>query len=248
MTEALPAGTRRTPSYYTVYNTPAELMNSEPAGNLAVTLYQNDGVTSQCTLHGRVGGAWVPLSSVDPASITLLAGSEAQAGTLELATAAETQAGTDTTRAVHPAGLKSATIPLDSHCELTLTANQSIPNAAFTNVAWSAEVRDARGWHDNSVNPERVSPGVAGVYAVTFVSNWALSSTGIRRIRILRNGAQVVGFSAQDAVTFGVSTNTLSAEVYLGATEYVTANVWQNSGGALDLDSALARLTAVRVR
>ena len=66
MTESLGAGQRRTPSYYTVFNTPAELMTSEPSGNIAVTLYLNDGVTLNATLWMRVGGAWVALSSVDP--------------------------------------------------------------------------------------------------------------------------------------------------------------------------------------
>lgn len=56
-------------------------------------------------------GAWAALAAstgltISGTNITVRAGSETQTGIVELATAAETTTGTDSTRAVHPAGLK----------------------------------------------------------------------------------------------------------------------------------------------
>lgn len=62
---------------------------------------------------------------------TVIAGSETQAGKLELATAAETTAGTSTTLAVHPAGLK---VELDKKADSTLT-NGNIYIGDATNTA-----------------------------------------------------------------------------------------------------------------
>lgn len=62
--------------------------------------------------------------------ISVTAGTEAAAGVLELATAAETTTGTDATRAVHPAGLK---VELDKKAPLAspaLTGTPTAPTAA----------------------------------------------------------------------------------------------------------------------
>ena len=100
MTESLGAGERRTPSYYTVLNTAAELANTEPSGNLAVTL--GDG-TEPFVVWGRKGGQWVSLFSVAAADIpapqpttvqAAPAATETSPGTVEHATQAEVQAGT----------------------------------------------------------------------------------------------------------------------------------------------------------
>lgn len=129
MTESLPAGTKRTPSYYTVWNTAAELQNSEPAGNLAGTL--GNGITEPGTLWMRIGGQWVQMASVDPSQIPPAQpveqapqATETIAGKAEIATQAETDAGTDNIRIVTPAKLagRQATNTLAGIVEKATTA------------------------------------------------------------------------------------------------------------------------------
>lgn len=71
------------------------------------------------------------------------------------------------------------------------TTNQSIPNNTVTLVTWDAEDYDTGGYHDNSVNPSRITvPTGAATGEFRAYIGWSTTSfTGSRGLVIQRNGA-----------------------------------------------------------
>ncbi len=61
------------------------------------------------SIYAYTATGWVQVAA--PSGSSVGPASETQAGIVELATAAETQTGTDNVRAIHPAGLKAAMTP-----------------------------------------------------------------------------------------------------------------------------------------
>lgn len=52
-------------------------------------------------------------------------------------------------------------------CRLVATATQSIPHNTRTALTFGAEEIDTLGWHSTSVNTSRITPNVAGKFALT---------------------------------------------------------------------------------
>ena len=117
------------------------------------------------------------------------------------------------------------------------TANQSIPNGAFTAIQLTSETYDHQGLH-SSVNNSRLTAPIDGVYLITANAFWAPSSTGRRDLGITVDG-NFVAFVAQPATT-AVSEVPLSVTtVYLmSAGDFAEAKVEQTSGSALNLEVA----------
>lgn len=172
-------------------------------------------------------GSWVRL---DPVAATT-----SLAGVIEIATTAEHQAGTDATRAATPAGIE-AWRPTNAYCELTRAADQTISDATFEDIAWNSETRDPLGWHASSPNAERITPNLSRMWDVSVYSIWTSNTSGIRRVRLKKNNVLVAqesipppagNASAPQCTTFKIFCN--------GTTDYISADVWQNSGGPLAL-------------
>jgi hypothetical protein len=140
---------------------------------------------------GSVGAAAVtaitttaPLQKTGTSSVALTidSASEAAKGVVELATAAETTAGTDAARAVHPAGLK---VELDKKAPLAspaLTGAPTAPTAAAgtntTQLATTAFVRAADKWTRTGTT---LSPSTAGdtIQGQLVPTNGALGSRNV---------------------------------------------------------------------
>ncbi len=104
-----------------------------------------------------------------------------------------------------------------------------------TVVAFNSEDDDTDGYHDNSTNNSRLTAPVTGMYLVTGTVTFLTDATGVRTIRIRRDGSVVeASISVAAHATIGVSM-TISAEIALGATGYVELLVEQSSGGDLDI-------------
>jgi hypothetical protein len=116
------------------------------------------------------------------------------------------------------------------------SANLTIANATWTNVALNSEHFDTDAFHSTSVNNTRftIPAGLGGYYLATANMAWQLNATGTRILRVLKNGTAVY-FSPQI---------TPSASNYVGlqmsltlsgvATDYFEFAVYQSSGGNLD--------------
>ncbi|MGI0015143.1 MAG: hypothetical protein ACREBU_17150, partial [Nitrososphaera sp.] len=110
----------------------------------------------------------------------------------------------------------------------------SIPNAAFTALTWNSETFDTDNLHSTVTNTDRLTAAIAGKYLVTVNMGFVANATGIRVVRIGKNAATFYGRldrlgNASDANTLG-----MTALVDLVANDFVTAEVFQDSGGALN--------------
>lgn len=124
---------------------------------------------------------------------------------------------------------------------LTRTAVQSITNNAFTALSWDVEVRDPFGIH-SSGSPTVVTIPTPGWYAIVGQVVFDANSTGIRAITVVRDGATVVGEATAVAMTAPTTTVlNVSALQYLDQGQTIELQVYQNSGGALNV--ALSSLT-----
>lgn len=106
--------------------------------------------------------------SVAASDIMAGAASETAAGVVELATAAETTTGTDTTRAVHPAGLK---VELDKKLPLTGGAMTGAVTSTERSIAAGAfDLSTGNFWSCGAIAvpaPTNAVPAMSGVIRMT---------------------------------------------------------------------------------
>ena len=121
---------------------------------------------------------------------------------------------------------------------------QSIPNAAFTRVTFEAEVFDVGGYWDAGTPAQLTVPAV-GYYLVGAHGAFAVNATGIRAAYLRLGGSVGIAYSSAEAPDFGVGPFSLATLWYFSAG--LTAELWvyQNSGGALDLDAGGNQLPAL---
>lgn len=124
---------------------------------------------------------------------------------------------------------------------LRRTTTQSIPNNTQTAVSFDTEGWDTDAFHSTGTNPTRITvpTGKAGKYLVTGWAHFAANTTGKRGIQFLVNGTAA---SAQNGVypTQGVGDEAsleLTAVLDLAVGDYIEMAVFQNSGGALNLNT-----------
>jgi hypothetical protein len=89
---------------------------------------------------------------------------------------------------------------------------------------------DSLGWHNPSVNPERITPGITGLYRVTSTLSFAANATAYRRAQISVNGGILTGSAILATYTPAV---TVVGVLALGATDYVSMSAYQDSGSSL---------------
>jgi len=125
----------------------------------------------------KITGLGAPIADTDAArkvDINIPAASETVAGKVELATAAETITGTDTTRAVHPAGSKAAID--DAISDLGLNAGATMP------VADQAAAEAGTG-NGSLMTPLRTRQAIdAGASSINFRSLEQLEAGEVVRI------------------------------------------------------------------
>jgi hypothetical protein len=123
-------------------------------------------------------------------------------------------------------------------CRLEKSANQSISNSTDTALTWDTETFDTDTFHSTSTNTSRITipAGKAGYYQFNVNIGWGASSTGIRDLNISKNGTRFQYFTfngqASNAQSFAYS-----AIAYGAVNDYFEIVVFQNSGGALNIQS-----------
>jgi len=110
-------------------------------------------------------------------------------------------------------------------------ANQSINNAAFTNISWDTEDLDLFGMF--APTSDTITVTQAGLYEVHFFLSFAANATGVNELIMRANG--VTDFGAQ--TTPGSATvRALAASSWYNAAvgDTIVFIVRQTSGGALN--------------
>ena len=110
----------------------------------------------------------------------------------------------------------------------------SVANATWTTVTFNTEDYDTDTIHDTSTNSERLTATTAGKYIVVAFMMFDGNATGRRAVRIRLNGTakitQELPFNGTDSAT-----GFIVLHFNLAATDYLDFQVYQTSGGALNL-------------
>lgn len=124
--------------------------------------------------------------------------------------------------------------------QVTNTSAQSISNGTYTAINFQSEVFDTDGFHDNSTNNTRLTipAGKGGKYLITGQANFASNSSGFRAIAIMKNGgASQIAYANANPISGSSFTFEFSCVVSAVATDYYEMNVYQSSGGSLNVNS-----------
>lgn len=120
-------------------------------------------------------------------------------------------------------------------------AAQSIANVTTTALALNSEREDTDTIHDTATNNSRLTCKTAGVYAIWGCVEYAANAAGVVRSCSIRlNGATyLISFGVHPIQGGAVATALQAATVYrLAVNDYVELMVYQDSGGALNVNSA----------
>ena len=114
-------------------------------------------------------------------------------------------------------------------------ANQSIANATTTDLTFNSERFDTDSMHSTASNTERLTATTAGIYVIFANAGFASNTTGYREINLKHNGSTYIcRVKKTPTAAIGEADFTASCLYELAATDYVTVNVYQTSGGALN--------------
>ena len=129
-----------------------------------------------------------------------------------------------------------------------LTAAQSIvTSGAWQEVAWTGEVSDPNGWHDNVTNNARVYLPIGEYQVILQNVAFAANATGTRSVKVRDNLGNGWGSFTVGALSGEATVVPLVAQRVVSASNvYVTIEVKQTSGGALNLE-AFSKLTVTRL-
>lgn len=131
-----------------------------------------------------------------------------------------------------------------SGCRVYNSANESITSGTWTTLTFNSERFDlhddaASTFHSTGANTGRITipSGRTGYYVIGAHAEFANNTTGRRGIRIVHSvGSTVVAQHLEEASGGALDQSLGVVTLYkLQATEYVTAEVFQNSGGALNV-------------
>lgn len=102
------------------------------------------------------------------------------------------------------------------------------------------------GWSAGA--PLNLQAPTDGAYLLTVLSGWAANATGERRVRALVNGTVMLQSNPR-AGTSQIHTAAMVGVLPLSMGDLVDVQVWQNSGGNLDLqpDNELTNVSLVRL-
>jgi hypothetical protein len=139
--------------------------------------------------------------------------------------------------------------PTSLGCSLWKSANQSTSNVTQTPINFNNEDFDTSGFHDNVTNNDRVTipTGLGGKYLVTTKIDFAANATGQRVLYHFINGVLVnLALSPVNSSVNGSSFE-LSGVYNLSAGNFIQMQVYQDSGGSLNVLGAAQYYTNMQV-
>ena len=121
---------------------------------------------------------------------------------------------------------------------------QSISNSTLTDITFDSETFDTDAFHSTVTNTDRltVPAGKDGYYLVVAKPSFAGGTQGIRQVYIYKNTNVYAELSWWNTSNNNAD-ECLSTIVNLGFGDYVKMTVWQNNGGALNINSGSTATT-----
>lgn len=124
-------------------------------------------------------------------------------------------------------------------CRVYHNADQSVPNATDTPLAFNQERCDTDGMHNTITNSSRITFNTAGVYVVTGHVRYAPNATGVRQAIIRKNGSTLIAVSQFATPFTRAGTNVFVSTIYKFAEDdYVELVCNQSSGGNLNVTAS----------
>lgn len=117
------------------------------------------------------------------------------------------------------------------------SASQSIAASNDTILAFNSERFDTAALHGTTTDNSRLTAPISGIYYITAHVAWASNDSGLREVSLKKNGATVIARSQVPAVTSAGTRQELSTLYRLLAGDFVEVEVYQESGGALNVSS-----------
>jgi len=175
-----------------------------------------------------------------------ITGAKIAAGTI---TAAEIAVGTITADKIVANSITSGQTQGRNRCKVNNSGAQSIPDSIFTDINFNTELWDIGALHDNAVNNQRITVPVGGDTGVWFPGaeiEFAANAVGRREVRIWHMPAGGgVGVIVAESIVAGLSNGGVGPSIPVGGIaqppavgDYYKVEVWQNSGAALNVQSA----------
>lgn len=142
-----------------------------------------------------------------------------------------------------------------SGCKATLSASVVIPGTGtWTLVNWDTEAYDTDNYHDLVTNNNRltVPVGLGGKFLIVAGLDFAANSTGQRGLQVNKNttvaNTNVIVAATHGAASTDIGTQSQAVLVdTLVAGDWISVNVWQNSTGNLNFQSATAFFEIIRL-
>jgi len=121
-------------------------------------------------------------------------------------------------------------------CVITGSGTQTIPNGTYTEISWGTEMSDTSRLHNPASNPEKIYIKKSGWYTINAQISFDTNATGVRIIRLRKNGAVLDRSTMTAAPVTGASSSiATTVPVILAAGDYISVEAYQNSGGDLDV-------------
>jgi hypothetical protein len=118
------------------------------------------------------------------------------------------------------------------------SSTQSVNNITWTAITFDSEIRDDGGFHSTSSNTDRMTAPATGWYQISANIEFVASSTGSRMVRFYLNGTTEIARAALASIATYSTFVPLTATYYLTASDYVTCDVFQDSGGSLNVGTS----------
>ena len=131
--------------------------------------------------------------------------------------------------------------PQQPRARVYTTAGQTIGTSEWTNISWGFETFDTQVMHDTSTNNERIKVtfGGEGTYLITASITFGNVASGVRGIRLQKNGAGELRRVVVPAVSAGLEAEWQTVQVndiiYLAENDYIEVAGWQDTGGDMTL-------------
>jgi len=156
---------------------------------------------------------------------------------------------TGATGATGPTGATGATGPTgatgasaaDHSARVFNDANQSLADGTGTTLTFNQERYDTDAMHDTTSNTSRItitSGAGAGKYLIGGCFEFAANATGIRLVLINLNGTTTIANITQNAASSFGTVICLTTAYSFSVDDYVELQVFQNSGGNLDVTAS----------
>jgi hypothetical protein len=122
-----------------------------------------------------------------------------------------------------------------ARCSAYMATSVSIPNATWTRVAFDANDWDFGLIHSTTINNTRFTAPAYGQYRIMFFAMFNSNATGIRYVRVTKNGVAIMQPRCQNAVNGDTTGLDMVTELTLAKGDYIECEVYQSSGISLAL-------------